>query len=391
MYNNIHIVRNSFSHGSRVLKETDTLAKSGIGKVYIVAIHAEGLKEHEEIDVGRAVRRLKLSTKQWPKRRIIQVLKHLEFCLRVIRFARGKDIRLINVHSVDLLPLGVLLKWVLRGKLVYDAHELETENPDLAGFGRYVAKGIERALIRKADLVIVVSKSIEEWYREKYGITNIVTLLNCPNYQEPKRSQILHQSLDIPKGKRILIYQGALARGRGIEMLLEIFAGWKNEGYVLVCMGYGELAPMIREQASRHGNIYLKEAVSPHAVLEYTAAADVGVSYLEDASLNSRFALPNKFFEYITAGLPVIVNDAPERKRVVEEAGIGVVLREMTADSLRRALQTIEGMDKDRLREKLMEVAMTCSWDRQAESMIEAYRRHVFQQPLRAQVINDHH
>jgi glycosyltransferase involved in cell wall biosynthesis len=379
MYNNIHIVMNSFSHGSRILRETDALAKSAVGKIYIVGIHGKGLEEYEEIGGGRTIRRVRLMTKDWPKRTAIQVLKYLEFCLRSILFTRGKQIRLINVHSVDLLPLGVLLKWMLRAKLVYDAHELETEKFGMGGIRQRFAKAIERACIKSADLVIVVSKGIEDWYRKTYGLENIVTLLNSREFIEPRRSRILHQTLNIPANKRIVIYQGALSCGRGIERLLESFAERKSEDYVLVCMGYGELAPLIKEQTFRRGNVYLKDAVKPDVVPEYTAAADVGVSYIENASLNDRFCLPNKLFEYIGAGLPVIVNDAPEQRRLVEEGGIGVVLNELTGNSLEVALRTIEGMEQSQLGANLRRVAMNSSWNRQAEVMIEAYRRHVFQ------------
>lgn len=378
MYNNIHIVMNSFSHGSRILRETDALANSGMGQIHIVGIHAEGVEEYEQIGIGRNIRRFRLITKGWPKRIPFQVLKYLEFCLRVIVFTRGKRIRVINVHSVDLLPLGVALKWMLRAKLVYDAHELETEQFGLEGVRRRVAKRIERACIGKADLIIVVSKGIENWYREEYGTTNIVTLINSPKYQEPQRTHKLHESLNISKDRKILIYQGKLARGRGIEKLLEAFAGEPASGYVLVCMGYGELAPMIQHWALAHENIYFHDAVSPGVVLEYTAAADVGVSYIENPSLNGRLCLPNKLFEYITAGLPIIVNDVPEQRRVVEESGIGIVLRELTPNSLCDALQRIEGMEKNELRANLRRVARAASWDRQAEVMMDAYRSHVF-------------
>ncbi len=378
MHNNIHIVMNSLSHGSRVLKETATLAKSDIDQIFIVGFHADGLKEYEEIGFRRVICRLKLSTKEWSNSIFLQVIKYIEYCFRVLHFCRSKNIQIINVHSVDLLPLGVLLKWKTGGKLVYDAHELETEKFGLEGVRKRLSKLIERRLIQKADLVIVVGKSIENWYREKYGITNIVTLLNCPEYKEPKRGRILHQCLQIPETKKIVIYQGGLERGRGIEKLLKAFISLENQRYVLVCMGYGELTAMIKEYALEYDNIYFKEAVSPDRVLEYTASADIGVSYIDNASLNDRYCLPNKLFEYVMAGLPVIVNEAPEQTRIVRDAVIGTVLGELTSYSLQQALQGIEELDRSEMRQRLREVAVNSSWDKQSELMMDAYSQYIF-------------
>ena len=115
---------NTFTFGSRILKETASLVRSGLVKhVYIIAIHEEGLQENEEIDNAREVWRARLASKKWSSSLAVQLIKYIEFCVRVIRYARPRNIKIINVHNLALLPLGVLLKLICRAKLVYDAHE----------------------------------------------------------------------------------------------------------------------------------------------------------------------------------------------------------------------------------------------------------------------------
>ena len=369
---------NSFSYASRILKETSSLMRSGLVQhVYIAALHDEGMREQEKIDEGREIRRIRLTSKKWSRSLAVQLIKYFEFSGKVIQYARTKKITMINIHSLALLPLGVLLKHLLRAKLVYDAHELETEVYGLSGFRQFVARQIERTLIGRADLVIVVGNGIEQWYRDKYGLAKIVTVLNSPRYQEPRNTRRLHHELDIPERKKIVIYQGGLVGGRGIERLLRVFAERDDGVHVLVLMGYGDRETLIREYADAHDNIYFKNAVEPAVVLEYTASATVGVAYIDNPSMNDQLCLPNKLFEYIMAGLPVIVNNAPEMCRLVKENQVGVVLDDLTVQSLACALRDLEGTNPITLSENLRQTARYFSWEHQEQVMLNAYRKFI--------------
>lgn len=377
--NNLHVVMNPFRFASRILKETASLVRSGrVDYVYIAAFHEKGLAGFERIDDAREVWRARLRSRELPRVFFAQVFKYLEYCAKVFLHARGKGIGLVNVHTVDLLPLGVFLKKVFKAKLVYDPHELETEKYGLRGIHQSVARFVERTFIRSADLVVVVGGGIEKWYRDRYGLRNVATVMNCPGYVDLRKGRLLREELGIGEGKKIVIYQGGLVRGRGVERLLEIFAEHDDDRHVLVLMGYGELEPLVREHAASRPNIRLKEAVEPGMVLPYTCSADVGVTYIDNGSLNDRLCLPNKMFEYIMAGLPVIVNDAPEMRRVVEEYRIGVVLESLTGESLARALDEIDRLDRGVLAENLKRAASVFSWENQEKVMLGAYREHVW-------------
>jgi glycosyltransferase involved in cell wall biosynthesis len=368
----------SFNFGSRILKETASLVRSKVVRqVDIVALHEDGLNEREEIDDSRSVWRVRLRSRGWSRNLFVQLIKYVEFSARVIWFARRKGVGLVNIHHLAILPLGVVLKWTCGAKLVYDAHELETETFGLSGLRQGIARHVERISIKYADLVIVVSDGICDWYHNKYGLSNIVTVQNCPEFQVLPRVPLLHRELGIPEGSKIVIYQGELIRGRGIEGLLISFAEFKDDQYVLVLMGYGELEPLIKDYAHSHGNIYFRQAVAPSAVLRYTASADVGIAYIHNSSLNDHYCLPNKLFEYIMASLPVLVNDVPEMRRVVTENKIGIVLNELTPQSLRNALDELECMENGGLNENLKQAAIKYSWEEQERVMINAYGKYV--------------
>jgi glycosyltransferase involved in cell wall biosynthesis len=378
MQNNLHVTMNSFRYGSRILKETASLVQSGLMQhIYIAALHENGLSEHEDIDTGRSIWRVRLKSRKWPRNLPVQILKYMEFSVKVIRYARPKHIEVVNIHSLALLPLGVVLKWIFGAKLVYDAHELETETYGLGGLRKAIARHVERILIKYADLVIVVGDAINDWYRNKYGLSNIVTVLNCPEFQEPQSTKRLHHELVIPEGKKIVLYQGGLIRGRGVEQLLKVFSEYDDGKHVLVLMGYGELELRIKEYADSHSNVYFQAAVAPTVVLKYTASADIGISYIDNPSLNDHWCLPNKLFEYIMAGLPVIVNNAPEMGHVVNENKIGIVLNELTPKSLKQALDELAHIDAGDLKENLKRAASKYSWKNQERVMINAYKRYL--------------
>lgn len=376
---NLHISLTAFKNESRVLKETYSLIHSGlVDYVHIVALHEEGLKEKEEIDNKRDIWRVKLTSRLLPKSLIFQLAKYVEFSIRVLVFSRRKKVKLINVHSLGLLPIGWAVKLITGGKLIYDAHELETETNGLRGFRKSLSKYVEKLLIRKIDLTIVVGGEIERWYQSNYVGLPIVTVMNCSLYREQVSLNKLRSALSVPENYKIVLYQGGLCSGRGVEFLLEAFKSLKASKYSMVFMGYGELESEIKEAAKSSPHIYFMPAVSPDEVLDYTASADIGMSLVEDACLSYRYCLPNKLFEYIIVRVPVIVSNLPEMKRVVNECRIGEVLNDWSPQSLISALEKLEIMPTDEREENLNEAANQFNWEVQEKKMINAYEKYVF-------------
>jgi glycosyltransferase involved in cell wall biosynthesis len=375
---NLHITMTPFRNESRVLRETQSLARHGVfDEISIVAMHEGELAEHETIDASRAVWRVALRTRAWPRNLLVQLMKYVELCWRVWTYSRRSHFRVVNVHSLALLPLGVLLKATLGMRLVYDAHELETETNGLRGLRKWLSKIVERRCIRFADLVIVVSDGIRNWYREAYGLQAMVTVLNSPTMRAPKRSSLLRDALGIATGRLIALYQGGLSTGRGIEALLDAFEAHPDLDMDLVFLGYGELELRIREVMERDRRIHFHPAVSPNEVLEYTASADIGVALIEGTCVSYHWCLPNKLFEYTMAGLVVIVSDLPEMARVVRDYGVGVVVVDSGPDAVVSALRQAASLDRAALGANLTRCSADHSWECQEQVMIEAYRRYV--------------
>ena len=186
----------------------------------------------------------------------------------------------ISAHSYALLPLGALGKWTTSARLVYDTHELETEVEGMAGIRKRAAKWIERCFIRCADLVLVVSEPIADWYAETYSGVDPVLVMNCPPLDALADSDVFRDTHhNLTSDTSIVLYQG-FRSGRGrLEKVVELFDNDPPENAVLVLMGYGALEEMLRERAAAnpHTSFLPGRSRIREDLPRYSASADIGL------------------------------------------------------------------------------------------------------------------
>ena len=366
------IVLNNFKNDSRVLKENISLQNAGYD-VQVVALHEEPLKEFDEVQ-GIPVHRIKLKSRGWSKNKAVQLLKYFEFVYKVVGQYNDSDI--LHCNDLNALPIGVIIKKFFNkdAKVVYDAHEYETETNGLNGMQKMLTKKLEKYLIRYADKIITVSDAIANEYVKLYDIEKPALVLNTPPYKQIQKKNIFRETFDIKNKQTIFLYQGGLSRGRGIEILLDTFKQINDDKSVIVFMGYGVLEDIAENAAKEYKNIYFHKAVAPDVLLDYTCSADFGISTIEDSCLSYRYCLPNKMFEYSMAEVPAIVSNLPEMKRVVEENGIGVVVKENTSSGLKEAIEKASLLDQEELHVNIKKVKEIYNWEEQEKVLLEVYR-----------------
>lgn len=370
----INLVINDFTHDNRVLKTSKTLQKLG-HDVTVVALHNEQLMERETVD-GVPVHRIKLTTRYWPKNIVIQVLKFIEFCVRFgFYYGRGS---IIHCNDLEGLVLGVgckALNWQL--KLVYDSHEFAINQvPNQSKWSIKALYLLEKFFIRFACHVIVVSDTIANEYARLYSIKKPHLVLNCPEFKEHHRKYLFHQRFGIRSDQVVFLYQGGLSLGRGIETLLQAFEQRSGDRCVLVCMGYGPLEGLVIDYSRRCPIIFFHPAVDQSVLLDHTSSADFGISLIEDTCLSFRYCLPNKLFEYLMAGLPVIVSDLPEMRRLVNSESIGVVIYDNTVTGFNAAVDQILVTDISRTLSNVRNVRKMYCWETQEQVLMDIYSIH---------------
>jgi len=317
---NLHIFFAPFRNESRALREAYTIAAMERFDEVIFAAYCEGSDATEE-RIAKAISVWRPELMSWPflPGRVVRMLQFIEWTGRVVWRFRRSRIPIIQPHSLAALPAGVLTKLMTGAKIVYDAHELETERLGWSSVLRWGARILEGTLIHFVDHTLVVSDSIKAWYQEAYRVKNISTVRNLPSRRLSNidRNSCLRDAFDIPNDQLIFIYQGLIARGRGIDVLLDVFKKLEPSKH-LVLMGYGPQVALVKGYEERYPNIHYLEAVPAHEVLTYTAGADVGLCLIEDACLSYRYCLPNKLFEYMGVGLAVVGSDLPEIRKALK-------------------------------------------------------------------------
>ena len=209
--------------------------------------------------------------------------------------------KLDYLYSVDLdsiLP-AALLKKSKKYRLIYDAHEYFTELPEVVNrtFVQKVWKRIAQFSIPKSDLNITVNDALVDILSREYNI-DFYSIRNVP------RKIIEH--IQITKRPKLILYQGALNVGRGLEYI--ILAMNKMPDFQLVIAGDGPLRAELEKQCANLNlqNVQFLGMISPHELKLLTHSAWLGVNLLEDDNLNYFYSLANKFFDYVQAELPAI-------------------------------------------------------------------------------------
>lgn len=372
--NNLHLTLTNFKNESRVLKEVHSISNlDKINHVYIAALHSENLELDVKYSNQISLKRFSLKTRGLSKGLFGQAIKYTEFIICVLSFYNRRGIDIVNVHALGLLPLGYLFKLIYSTKLIYDTHELESETNGLKGLRKHLSKWIEFFLIKRTDHVFVVSESIADWYQVTYQITRPTVILNAPKQQQFEKTNYFREKFNLRNDQIIVLYQGSLASGRGVKLLLESFKESNCDKVVIVFMGYGVLEDDINMASKVCNTVYFHNAVVPDVLLNYTASADIGICFIENTCLSYYYCMPNKLFEYAMAGLPVIVSNMKEMREFVESNEIGVVVGSETAEDINKAIDKLLLLDLNILKCNAQEAASANAWEFQEEKMRTVY------------------
>lgn len=369
-------VLNNFTFDARVHREAQSLAQAG-HDVTVVALKDDHIPAREEIG-GYKVERLKLKTRNWPKRGFFQIFKYLEFMWLSWRLT--KKIKPHICHGNDMTGLLPAFAGAFStgAKIVYDSHELWLETNAIRKRGSLemrVWAWLESWLIKAADRVITVSPWIADELAEKYGIPRPEVIMNCPPFEEVTRSNLIREKLGLPQDKVIILHHGAMSKRRGIEEF--IFAGkYLPEDYCLALLGpesaFKEEQRRIVAEEGLQGKVYFLDPVPVDQVVRYVASADIG-TFLSSPDVKShRLGLANKVFECMTAGTPLVVSEFFEP--FVKEIGIGIGCDQQNPQDLARAfIELWENREayNEAHRNCVLQARETYNWQAQARKLEE--------------------
>lgn len=303
------------------------------------------------------------------------------------RAARRHDLPADVYHGMTLSRLGLAGELARRhgGRLVYDAGDIYLETTAYVGLHpilRAWLARLERQGARRADRVVTVNDAYARLLAGRLGVLSPLVVMNCPPATErsgpPDRR--FHERLLLPADRRVVLYHGGFSRERGIEELIAAI-GAVPDG-VLVLMGYGLLEEEIRAAADRPDladRVFVLPAVPPSELLDWVAAADVVAMPIQPTTLNHRFTTPNKLFEAMTVGVPVVASDLPGMATIVRETGCGLLCDPTDPADIAAAMREILEATPER-RHGWSEAGPAAArgrynWERQVAPLLAEYGR----------------
>ena len=248
--------------------------------------------------------------------------------LVTLLFAKKPAVLISN--DLDTLPANFFASRIRRVPLIYDSHELFTQVPELIHRKavQSVWKLIERSLVPKLRHAVTVNYSIATIYRRLYG-TRFKVVRNVPEKIEYRSRE------GSAAGRQIIIYQGALNVGRGIELMIDAMQYLENVLFVVV--GTGDIEDDLKQRVAQlnlDDRIEFRGRMMPEELMPLTLSADLGISLEEDLGLNYRYSLPNKLFDYIQSRVPVLCSALPEMSRIIDSYGIGISSKERDPEKI---------------------------------------------------------
>lgn len=259
-------------------------------------------------------------------------LFYLEYNIRLFFFLLSQKFDAVNAIDLDTAMATLAASKIKKRKLVYDAHEIFTEVPEVVNrpFTKSVWLFVEKFLIPKTDLAYTVSNSIAEFFKNKYG-KKFEVIRNVPLLKPFEPSQ----------KENAIIYQGALNEGRGLEFLIDAM---HDIDATLWIAGDGDLASNLKAQVQKEkleNKIQFLGKFSANELSHKTQKALVGFNVLEQKGLSYYYSLSNKTFDYIHAEIPQIISAFPEMKLLNAQHHIAIEIEKISAKEISVAINRL--------------------------------------------------
>lgn len=303
-------------------------------------------------------------------------LFYAEYNIRLFFFLRSNKFDLILANDLDSLLGAYTFSKFIKKPLIYDSHEYFTEVPELVNrpLIKKCWESIESKIVPQINHCYTVCQSIASIYNEKYGV-NFKVVRNVP-FKRQEKTNLEISTPPFPIDKPVILYQGAINYGRGIEEA--ILAMHHVSQARLVIIGTGDLFNKCKHLISTenlHEKVIMTGRIPFDKLKNITPFSTIGLSVEKDIGLNYRYALPNKVFDYIQSSVPLLTCQLPEIKSIVDQYQVGVSIKETTpkhiADGINMMLSTPEQLEQ--FKENCKKASQELTWENE-EKIIE----HIF-------------
>lgn len=338
---------------------------------------------HKVILIGREMRKsLPIEKRPYQTKRFklwfeSGPLFYASYNLRLFIFLLVNKADIYLANDLDTLAANYLASKIKKTKLVYDSHEYFTEVPELIRrpFVRSVWKKIETWIFPRLKFVFTVNTSISKIYSGKYNV-NVRVIRNLPVQTGLLEGSEERSKWNIPSDKKVFLFQGAgINVDRGAEEAIEAIKG--VEGAVLLFIGAGDVIGKLKKMTGENigRKIFFIPKQPMKDLLRFTRMADFGLTLDKDTNLNYRYSLPNKLFDYMQAGLPVLATNLPEVKNIIDTYDVGMIVNSTMPEDLKKAMKEMMS-DESKIakwKKNINIAAAELCWENEAKKLIEIF------------------
>lgn len=291
---------------------------------------------------------------------------------------------IIHAHDLPNLPMASEIADELNAILIYDAHELYPRQYFSDENLRKQYLDTERRYITKADAVISVNSQCSQVLEEEYGIKDSLPISNAMEhpvgFDPVKRKRLWHEHFSLKDDVRIIVFQGGINPVRNIDPLVESLASLPSNIHIGF-ITYAKDIPYYKEMTQRlsvFDRVHYVVEIPWNEVNDWLCSADAGIMPYQVTSFNTKISSPNKLYEFVVAGLPIIASpDLVNVKRAIEEDMLGILAPFKGADTYRDAI--IEMFEQaggpDRFRGNVLSARHKYLWSNEEPKLLEMYRR----------------
>ncbi|MEJ5287393.1 MAG: glycosyltransferase [Bacteroidota bacterium] len=356
------IALNKIEYDARLSNFIDTFDKNGLRIATVTLDDYEFVKSKEN--------RFRVEVRENIKT-IAKVVDFLTAGKNFLEFVVPKYVLCSDVYS---LPLGVKFKKKYNAKLIYDSREIYSALASLneKPFKQFVLKYFERINVKNVDAIIVTGDLDKEYLSKLFPKKRIEVVYNYPKKIDTLKPVDLRKKFGLSEKNILAIYQGVLLKGRGIELCVSSLK--YAEELHLIIAGSGSMEKEYQDLAK---NLALDERVHflgqiPYEkLLQYTSGCDVGLCLIEPISFSYKLALPNKLFEYVQAGIPVLATNLPAISRVFKSFRIGELVEpNVTPKDLSEAIVSVAS-NKEQYRMELEKCSELFVWEQQEKIIMD--------------------
>jgi len=287
-----------------------------------------------------------------------------------------------HAHDANTLYAASLAGMIRHNPVILDAHELPYVEPyfQVRPIQRLFYTMLLRLMLPRCAAVITVSPPIVDEIQRRYGGPRAVVVRNVPPFQPPLASNRLRERLALPATTQIALYQGNISENRSLQVLVRA-ARYLPDDIVIVLMGNGPSTERLEALIAQEGvgeRVRLVPAAPYSELLAWTASADLGLILLSpDFSLNIRYCLPNKLFEYLMAGLPVLTSPLEAVAEVLTRYDAGQVCPSLAPEEIARSITTMlaNGDGMARWHVNALAAARELNWEVEQAALLSLYEK----------------